>query len=218
MDIVHPLGVNVNNLTQIKTRREEIWHGNDKPIMISLFNTQSICNKEDMILDHLLHYKVDLGIITETWMTEDNESDKIWLQLMDVNKTQYCFSSCARKAKRGGGLGLVSWKSLQVNLVDSRECSTFQVAKWKVGMEKLMLTVIGVYKPLKMPNSIFLEEFTEWIGLCIASDHNIIVAGDFSLHVNNVLSDDDAGNFVDMMIALGLDQKVNFLTHKSGIL
>ena len=66
MDIVHPLGVNINNLTQIKTRREEIPHGNDKPIMISLFNAQAICNKEDMILDHLLHYKVDLGIIMET--------------------------------------------------------------------------------------------------------------------------------------------------------
>ena len=80
MDIVRLLGVNVNNLTQIKTRRKEIRHGNDKPIMISLLNTQSICNKEDMILDHFLHYKVGLGIITETWMTEDNESDKIWLQ------------------------------------------------------------------------------------------------------------------------------------------
>ena len=216
MDIAHPLGVNVNNLTQIKTRKEEVRDGNDKPIMISLFNAQSICNKEDMILDHLLHYKVDLGIITETWMTEDNESDKIWLQSMDINKTQYCFSSCARKAKRGVGLGLVSWKSLQVKLVDSTECSTFQMAKWKVGMEKLMLTVIGVHKPPNTSNSIFLEEFTEWIGPCIASDHNIIVAGDFNLHINNVLSDDDAGNFVDMMIALGLDQKVNFLTHKSG--
>ena len=79
-----------------------------------------------------------------------------------------------------------------------------------------MLTVIGVYKPPSTSNSIFLEEFTEWIGLCIASDHNIIVAGDFNLYINNVLLDDDAGNFVDMMIALGLDQKVNFLTHKSG--
>ena len=216
MDIVHPLGVNINNLTQIKTRREEIRHGNDKPTMISLFNAQSICNKEDMILDHLLHYKVDLGIITETWMTEDNESDKIWLQLTDINKTQYCFSSCARKARRGGGLGLVSRKSLQVKLVDSRECSTFQVAKWNIGVEKLVLTVIGVYKPPNMSNSIFLEEFTEWIGLCIASDHNIIVAGDFNLHVNKLQSEDDAGNFVDMMITLGLDQKVNFPTHKSG--
>ena len=89
--------MNINNLTQIKIRREEIRHGNDKPIMISLFNAQSIWNKEDMILDHLLHYKVDLSIIMETWMTEDNDSDKIWLQSMDINKTQYCFSSCARK-------------------------------------------------------------------------------------------------------------------------
>ena len=161
MDIACLLGINVNNLTQIKTRREEIRHGSDKPIMISLFNPQSICNKEDMILDHLLHYQVDLGVIKETWMTEDNESDKIWLQSTDINKTQYCFSSCTTKAKRGGGLGLVSWKSLQVKLVDSRECSTFQVAKWKVGMEKLMLTVIGVYKPPNTSNSIFIEEFTE---------------------------------------------------------
>ena len=101
MDTVRLLGVIINNLIQIKTRREEIRHGNNKLIMISLFNAQSICNKEEMILDYLLHYKVDLGVITETWMNEDNESHKIWLQSADINKTQYCFSSCARKGRRG---------------------------------------------------------------------------------------------------------------------
>ena len=100
MDIACLLGVNGNNLTQIKTRKEEIQHGNEKPIMISLFNTQSICNKEDMILDHLLHYKVDLGIITETWMTEDNENDKIWLQSMDINKNPILLLFMCKKGKK----------------------------------------------------------------------------------------------------------------------
>ena len=106
MDTVHLLGVIIDNLVQIKTRREEIWHGNNKPIMISLFNAQSICNKEEMILDHLLHYRVDLGVIMETWMNEDNESDKIWLQSMGYQQKPVLLLFMCKKGKKRWRFGV----------------------------------------------------------------------------------------------------------------
>ena len=39
--------------------------------------------------------------------------------------------------------------------------------------------------------------------------------GDFNRHVND-LSDEDAGNFCDMMSAIGMDQYVSFPVHNTG--
>ena len=44
---------------------------------------------------------------------------------------------------------------------------------------------------------------------------DLIIAGDFNIHVNDV-DNADARQFLDAMEALGFDQLVNFCTHKSG--
>ena len=44
---------------------------------------------------------------------------------------------------------------------------------------------------------------------------NIILAGDFNIHINNQ-DDPEANILMDMMTALGLPQHTNFVTHHSG--
>ena len=44
---------------------------------------------------------------------------------------------------------------------------------------------------------------------------NIIICGDFNIHIDN-LSDTEAQIFTDTMEALGLQQHVNFQTHCAG--
>ena len=44
---------------------------------------------------------------------------------------------------------------------------------------------------------------------------NIVILGDFNLHVNNKL-DTDAQQFIDMVEASGLKQLINFLTYNQG--
>ena len=46
-------------------------------------------------------------------------------------------------------------------------------------------------------------------------DPNIVITGDFMLHINNP-NDDDATNFKDAMVALGFRQHILFPTHNSG--
>ena len=45
--------------------------------------------------------------------------------------------------------------------------------------------------------------------------NNIVISGDFNLHIDNN-KDPEAQLFIDMMAALCLDCHVDFLTHKNG--
>ena len=47
------------------------------------------------------------------------------------------------------------------------------------------------------------------------NDTNVIILGDFNLHVND-FNDDNAMNFIETTQALALEQHVKFHTHTSG--
>ena len=46
-------------------------------------------------------------------------------------------------------------------------------------------------------------------------DNKLIILGDFNIHVNDE-SDENAGNFRDIIMTLGLEKHVHFSTHKAG--
>ena len=61
----------------------------------------------------------------------------------------------------------------------------------------------------------FFEEFTDWMATKSNEYRNIIVLGDFNIHINNN-QDGDANRFKDIMVALGLQQHVSFSMHRYG--
>ena len=61
----------------------------------------------------------------------------------------------------------------------------------------------------------FLDELTDWVAEYIMNDTNVIILGDFNLHVND-FNDGNVMNFIESTQALVLEQKVNFPTHTSG--
>ena len=77
--------------------------------------------------------------------------------------------------------------------------------KWKTNIDHNTLTIVGVCRPPSGSNLEFLGEFTEWLTDNLVLDPNIVIAGDFNLHINNP-NDDDAANFKDAMVALGFRQ------------
>ena len=61
----------------------------------------------------------------------------------------------------------------------------------------------------------FLDEYVEFLADVLADHRNILILGDFNIHINSK-DDPDAEVFSDMMEALELDQHTNFSTHRSG--
>ena len=60
-----------------------------------------------------------------------------------------------------------------------------------------------------------MDEYVEFLADVLADHRNLLILGDFNIHVNSI-DDPDAEVFSDMMEALGLDQHTNFSTHRSG--
>ena len=61
----------------------------------------------------------------------------------------------------------------------------------------------------------FMDKYVEFLTDVLADHRNILILGDFNIHVNS-RDDPDAEAFSDMMEALGLDQHTSFSTHRSG--
>ena len=125
-----------------------------------------------------------------------------------------------RKLRRGGGLAIVHKSNIEVKCTKEGQLNTFQFAIWKVRFNNDNITLIAIYHPpysISNPftNTTFIDEYTEWLTDQIESYDNLYITGDFNIHVNNTIMDDEASAFVDSMKALGLEQHCYFITHKA---
>ena len=82
------------------------------------------------------------------------------------------------------------------------------------------LNICGIYHPpysisQKITNSMFLDDLPDYLTEWIAFFRNIIICGDFNIHIDDP-SDTKVQIFNDTMEALGLQQHVSFPTHHAG--
>ena len=61
----------------------------------------------------------------------------------------------------------------------------------------------------------FIDNFTDWIGERVMTYNNIIITGDFNLHVNEE-DDPEIQVFINTITTLGFKQVVDFETHNQG--
>ena len=92
-------------------------------------NIQSIKLKDNDLLGYLLEPKTDLCIVTETWLSDDNEEDGAWVSCAHLNKVPFKISTSNRKNHSSGGLALIHKAVLSRNLLEDSTRS-FQFAIW----------------------------------------------------------------------------------------
>ena len=64
--------------------------------------------------------------------------------------------------------------------------------------------------------STFTEEFSDWVASDLPKHNNIIIGGDFNVHVNKPSEEDEPVLFLNTIEALGLKQNIHFPTHQLG--
>ena len=90
-------------------------------------------------------------------------------------------------------------KNFKVKREDDRITAEMEYAKWKVTLANSFLNILGVYRPpYAIPH--FLDNFTEFLVDIVASNTNLVILGDFNIHVNDV-NDPNASIFLDIMTA-----------------
>ena len=110
--------------------------------------------------------------------------------------------------------------NIKTKLLDEGQLNTFQYAKWQLALKHTPITIIAIYHPppsnlTRVTNGEFLDEFTDWAAESVSTSNNVILVGDFNLHINNP-NNDDACNFMETRQVLGLHQNIIFPTHVSG--
>ena len=105
-------GLNVRNLRQIQTHNpinEQL-----KYERIATVNIRSIKHKEDLLRNAINDHKIDITIVTETWL-QDTDEDTIWVDESQFNKDGLQIDTCNQQNKKGGGIAIITSSSFKIN-------------------------------------------------------------------------------------------------------
>ena len=159
---------NHDNLIPFVTRRvteQKIDIANK--LKLSTVNIQSIKSKDDDLFEYLLESKTNLCVVTETWLSDENEEDGAWVSCTHLNKAPFKINTSNRKNCRGGGLALIHKAVLSSNLLKEGSTRSFQFALWSTKVPGSNVTLVALYHPpysSKAPitNSMFIDDITMW--------------------------------------------------------
>ena len=137
-----------------------------------------------------------------------------------LNKNEFKMRVSNRINQLGGGIVIITKSHLGQCKLDKGKKQSFQYAIWKISTKHDTITVVVIYHPLystqqPITNAIFLDEITKWLADVLTNHNNILLAGDFNLHVNDE-NDTDASIFIDTIEVMGLQQYVIYPTHKTA--
>ena len=131
----------------------------------------------------------------------------------------YKISNVNRQGRHGGGTALIYKQPMTIKIISKGVNRSFDYAIWDCNISNTAITVVGLYHPPysgtnKCTDAMFLDDLAEFLEEVLTSYSNIIIAGDFNLHVDDK-ENPDAQVFVDLLTAFGLQNHIDFPTNKS---
>ena len=109
---------NINKLNLISVSRTNTKSPFE--LKFGTVNAMSLNNKSLNILETVLDHKLDILLITETWIN-DEKSDV----LRDLNSNGYTFKNFPREDCKGGGIGLLFNNHLHINNLSHDNLTSF---------------------------------------------------------------------------------------------
>ena len=156
--------------------------------------------------------KVDIALFTETWYSDDKQHQ---FETSDLNQNGYNISVVNRQNRIGGGIALTCRTGVNMRRLKAGMTRSFEHGIWQLIFKNITLTVIGIYRPPSLATSgQFVTEFVQFMEGIIPQYSNLMIMGDFNLHVHE--SSSAMSEFNESMFAMGLEQHVNFSTHVGG--
>ena len=212
---VKQLACNASNLVKIKCLPQ---NGSMTNIHSFTANVRSLRNKEINVRNYILSNKIDFGVITETWYSDDadlgyvNDLNYDGLKLDAVNRLN---------GKKGGGIALVYRSYCNSVKIKSPKYSSFEHALWKLSCKGIHFTVLGIYHPPyssinNITDNQFLDDFLDLLGNTMANYSNVVVLGDLNIHLNKT-DEPIVQVFNQSLEMLGLQQIVTEFTHRMEI-
>ena len=155
-------------------------------------------------------------LITEMWLKDNKENDKIWMHCSLFNSgDDYKISVVIRPGiTKGGGLALIH-RNISVEDGTGDGQRSFKYEIWKLSIKNKKVILVGVYCPPDLTTVNEFHDFLDFVGNLRLKYRNLVILGDFNIHINNMDSE-DAHQFLQTMEAMLLKQKVEYPTHIKG--
>ena len=180
-------------------------------------NIRSIRNKTLSLYHFIVSQNVDVLALTETWLCDGPDD------LIVINNSVppgYHIHCVNRQHKRGGGVALIykkdiTFKDEQLTSID--RFSQFELLDCCIKINKISTRVVVVYRPPIVGNIQYEEFAREWslyLERFIEVQEELLIVGDFNIHVDTVNSLSDS--FTNILDANGLKQHVDQPTHRKG--
>ena len=116
-----------------------------------------------------------------------------------------------------GGIAIIYRNTYAVRVIDTcLQHESFELLACHLVAASSKLVLVTVYRPSSHAvTEIFLEEFTSLLELLSTFSSNVVIVGDFNIHVDDV-TDATALRFLDLLDAFGFIQHIKVATHNCG--
>ena len=206
--------VNTKNLVHIPLGIDQIYTSN---VRVSTVNTRSVKNKSDLIVETSKLENLDFLVISETWLREENAH---WVATSSLAMEKYRIQTINRQGKQGGGVALLHKNRYQVTRDhNAPQLDLLEYGIWSTRVRNRIPTIAGLYHPplgnTRNTPARFLDQVSELVQYLFTNHKNLILLGDFNIHVNR-LDNQDTQAYIDTMEVLGLVQCIDQPTHQLG--
>ena len=154
---------------------------------------------------------IDFALITESWL----KSQKNYITFL-LKEAGFNICHFNRDSKAGGGVAIISNCKFISKFQKNGQFSSFEVTNQTfVVKNSSNLTFIVIYRHFAENLTSFLDEFHEFLEYVNLKFKNVIIAGDFNIHVNKE-NEKSTVAFYDILNNFSFVQSVSTSTHRSG--
>lgn len=182
---------------------------NPGPLRVGTINTRSIRDKAPAVSDLLVSKSISVLGLTETWLTP-NETVA---GLSDITPPGFTLCHKPRSGRRGGGVGLLTASHLKFSEIPLSNTTSFEAIFGKLQSGRNTLHILNIYRPPGRSEG-FFEQFQDILAFVVTISKDLVIMGDFNLHVDTVST--DSKQFSDILESFNLSQHVDFPTHIHG--
>lgn len=189
-----------------------------KTIKIGLLNAHSVVGKDISISSSIVDGNYDIFALTETWHLSNDD-----LSIKKCVPQQYSCIAVPRSCidgnfKRGGGVAVI-FNSLLIHSLPFKieyGFKSFEILVSLFRINGFYFLCVVLYRPgSSSVDCTFFDEFNVLLSIICSTRYNIIILGDFNIHVN-ICDNLHAIKFLNLVSSYGLSQLVNSPTHKCG--
>ena len=191
----------------------------DDSVMFSLLNAQSVGNKSTNICSIITESRYDLLLLTETWHINSDDT-----ALRNCIPDGYICIDKPRpttditKTNHGGVAAVISSERLKHHRIELKiNSTTFEHLCFSITGPAATVVVLLIYRPGSSDvNELFYTELAKVLEVVALYKCQIVVAGDFNIHVEND-TDNNAARLHDVLQSFACVQQTPHVpTHKDG--